>query len=155
MLHFSADPKHNTPHLADSFCRELTVPLGADAANVTGDYQRRVEDTALYYHELRQAGVNVPHSSIRLQLESDRLTVRVDSEYIPQPRHCLLMAAEADARLMVRIMAGVTGEMLKVIATMRGPRPIGYDSGFNNFLYREEEDRVYCPDFYPPRLGFA
>jgi molybdopterin-guanine dinucleotide biosynthesis protein A len=139
------------------FRKSLVVPFSGNVQPILDEFQQRRDDVRLYYQSLRAAGVTMPEMTINLDIDFSRsqLELLIDAASLPTHISALMTSAEAGSDTMERLMQSLTVEMLKVVQTMKTDFPIGYDSGFNNFIYLPSEGRISAVDIYPPRLAFG
>lgn len=112
----------------------------------------RKNSVELYYENLKDIRVNMPEMEISLgETIAGLPALIVTAEKISAPNNFIQLPT-ASASEQTKLIAGMLQELLKVVDTHHTATPIGYDSGFDNFV--SHDDKCYLIDIYPPRLGF-
>lgn len=132
-----------------------TIVVGDASAREGGAHdEAHMRTVALvrYQRRLESLGVCMPKTRIEESLsELGAPTIEMVVERIPNAT-ALVTLPLAAAGDQYQFVACITREMTKVIHSQYGEMPVGYDSGFDNFILYG--GCCYLIDIYPPRLGY-
>jgi len=128
--------------------------LALDRSRLIVEAERRYRSICLYIEELNHAGANLPPMTPQLLSADDGVPViRIDARLLTAPTAMIILARAETPEQASSVGAACFREHRKVLATMFGSRPIGYDAASDNFILDPAEG-VLLSDVYPPRLGF-
>lgn len=126
--------------------------------------ENRFRDLFLYQDILERLKVNTPKiiSSYMTEEKNPSFTI-ISKKVRPhnfyqgfQERNALdqiVLGTSEEKDLLTRLCLI---ELIKIIKSLSGSQPVGYDISPQNFIYgrTDKSSRVYAVDIYPPRLGF-
>jgi hypothetical protein len=127
------------------------VDTAEDPLSMTREAKSRCQETIRYLSRLKEVGVSLPAMKVSLDIRQSRPCIVITAEKIKAP-HNLIQVAQAAPQEKVTIITGVFTEMMKIVGTQNGARPVGYDSGFDNFV--SVGGRCFLVDVFPPRMGY-
>ena len=129
--------------VGDSTCSEVALE----------EAKKRVALTEYYHDQLIEADVTLPQTYVCLGRHSSGApTVEIHAQKISAP-NALIKLPTAHLSEQVSTVRAIMKEVVKIIRTQYGDRPIGYDTGFDNFIV--VGDCAYLVDIYPPRVAHS
>ena len=111
----------------------------------------RKASVEVYYTRLNQIGVTMPETQIAIDTDENEPTLVITAKKIPAPNNFIQLPS-ASSSTQQSLLAGMLSELIKIINTHPTTTPIGYDSGFDNFISHNQ--KCYLIDIYPARLGY-
>jgi hypothetical protein len=112
------------------------------------------QDLKLYYDTLRAAQVHVPEAAFFTATSTGQPGLRIRMPFIRGTTAFESLEAASTPADLAPLTAALTLETMKIVRTMYGFRPVGYDTAVRNFVVAEDST-VYCVDITPPRLMFS